>query len=203
MTTAPFRTALAGLLLATVCASKVMAADGFMREITVQIVASPGIDAGTLAAATAIVGRIYQNFDVRLQVTDSAGPSTDGRTPWRRLMVKTSATKEFPLAFGTFRVMGVSPRNGEAPGRIGYVFYDAVSHTAKQNDLPAFVLLGYAMAHELGHLLLAVDAHGQTGVMRGNWDANDMKRMRAGTLAMADREITLMYGYLDSLQHSR
>jgi hypothetical protein len=53
------------------------------------------------------------------------------------------------------------------------------------------------------HQLLQANAHGKAGVMRGNWDSNDMKMMRAGTLAMADRETALVWQYLDSLQESR
>ena len=34
------------------------------------------------------------------------------------------------------------------------MFYDAISQTAKRHDLPIYALLGYAMAHELGHQLL-------------------------------------------------
>jgi hypothetical protein len=202
MKTALITTALAGLVLTTVCSSA-LADDGSVNNMTVQILVSPGIDPSTLAEATAIVERIYQAFGVRLHVSHSAEPSADSRTPWRRIVVKPSATKDFPVAFGTSRVMGVSPRNGDAPGRIAYVFYDAVSQTAKHHDLPVFVLLGYAMAHELGHVLLPADAHGQTGVMRGNWDANDMKMMRLNRLTMADRETALIRLYLDSLRQAQ
>jgi hypothetical protein len=203
MKTARLATALAALIVTTACPSEALASDGPMKDVTVQIVTLPGIDPGTLSDATAIVGRIYDAFGVRLHMSASAEPSADGRTPWRRIVVKPSATKDFPSAFGTSRVMGISPRNGAAPGRIAYVFYDAVSQTAKRHDLPVFALLGYAMAHELGHLLLPAEAHGQAGVMRGNWDSNDMKMMRLGTLAMADRETALVRHYLDSLQESR
>jgi hypothetical protein len=170
--------------------------------VTVQIVA-PGVDAGTLAEATAIAERVFAEFGVRLETGATAEPVADGRTPWRRIMIKPSAGKEFPAAFGASRVMGISPRNGSTPGRIAYVFYDAVSQTAKRHDLPVFALLGYAMAHELGHTLLPVDAHGTAGVMRANWDSADMKRMRQGTLTVADRETSFMRQYLDSLEQAR
>src|SRR5581483_7590197 len=179
------------------------ARDGFVKDVTVQVLAAPGIADDTLAKAIAIVARVYQAFGVRLQMSDSAAPPADGLTPWRRVVVKSSATKEFPSAFGSSHVMGISPRNGDAPGRIGYVFFDAVSQTAKRNDLPLYMLLGYAMAHELGHLLLPTDAHGKGGVMRANWDANDMRLMRLGRLGMEDREVVRLQHYLDSLNPSK
>jgi hypothetical protein len=201
MKTAPL--ALAAFIVATACPWEALASDASLKDVTVQVVPLPGIDPGTLTEATAIVERIYGAFGVRLHMSSNAEPSADGRNPWRRIVVKPSATRDFPSAFGTSRVMGISPRNGDAPGRIAYVFYDAVSRTAKGHDLPVFALLGYAMAHELGHLLLPTDVHGQAGVMRGNWDSNDMRMMRLGTLAMAPRETALVQHYLDSLRESR
>jgi hypothetical protein len=203
MKPARLATALAALIATAACPLEALASDGSMKDVIVQILALPGIDPNTLPAATAVVGRIYDAFGVHLDMSGTAEPSADGRVPWRRIVVKPFATKDFPSAFGTPRVMGISPRNGDAPGRIAYVFYDAVSRTAKRYDLPVFALLGYAMAHELGHLLLPPEAHGKAGVMRGSWDANDMNMMRLGTLAIADREIALVRHYLDSLKESR
>ena len=103
MTTAAFRVALAGLVMTTAGSSRVLAADTSAIDLTVQIVVSSGVDPRPLAEATAIVGRVYEAFGVRLLMRDSAEPSADGRTPWRRIVVKPSATKEFPSAFGTSR----------------------------------------------------------------------------------------------------
>ena len=38
------------------------------------------------------------------------------------------------------------------------------------------MMLGCALAHELGHLLLPVNAHTRDGIMRANWDANSVAR---------------------------
>jgi hypothetical protein len=39
------------------------------------------------------------------------------------------------------------------------------------------MLVAYAAAHEVGHLLLGSNAHTINGVMKGNWDAKDMQAM--------------------------
>ena len=57
------------------------------------------------------------------------------------------------------------------------------------------------MAHELGHLFLPADAHGPTGVMRADWDVNDMRLMRSGRLMIATREASLIRLYLDSIRN--
>jgi hypothetical protein len=175
-----------------------MADEGRVTDLAVEIAASSGVNPAMVEAATSIVVRIYQQFGVQVRLNDGEQP-TDGAA-WRRIVIKPSATKEVREAYGNLKVMGIAPRNGTEPGRIGYVFYDAVSARARRHDLPVGTLLGYAMAHELGHLLLPPEAHGKEGVMRGNWDAGDMRLIRLGRLAMADREIALIRSYLDSLR---
>ena len=58
---------------------------------------------------------------------------------------------------------------------ISSVFYDRVigllAHGAS-TSLP--VLLGRAMAHEIGHLLLGPNSHSPTGIMRASWSGRDL-----------------------------
>ena len=51
-------------------------------------------------------------------------------------------------------------------------------------------LLGYTMAHELGHLLSL--RHSQTGIMRASWSHNDMWAMSQGRLCFMPSEGTQM-----------
>jgi hypothetical protein len=195
------RTALAGALITLVWASRATASDGSVSDLAVQIVAAPGVNPAIVDAATATVIRIYQACGVRVLLNDGV-PLNDG-TAWRRIVIRLSATNDLPVAVGDSLVAGIAQRTGNEPGRIGYVFYNAVSAMAIQHDLSVGTLLGYAMAHELGHLLLPLGAHGKAGVMRGNWDANDMKMIRLGRFAMAQHETVLIHHYLDSLEHAR
>jgi hypothetical protein len=68
------------------------------------------------------------------------------------------------------------------PGRAAYVFYDAVQVKAHRHKLPIAALLGYAMAHELGHLLLPRESHGKAGVMRAQWLEPDLRMIWNETL---------------------
>jgi len=38
-------------------------------------------------------------------------------------------------------------------------------------------ILGHAIAHEVGHLLLGPSAHSPSGIMRGVWSPDDLKLM--------------------------
>jgi hypothetical protein len=49
------------------------------------------------------------------------------------------------------------------------------------------VLLGYIIAHELGHLLLG-PGHAPSGIMRATWDMNDLEAIRQGRLKFSREE---------------
>jgi hypothetical protein len=50
-----------------------------------------------------------------------------------------------------------------------------------------WIVLGSAMAHEIGHMLLS-GRHSQQGVMRASFNQADFRRIAAGDLAFTDSE---------------
>lgn len=78
------------------------------------------------------------------------------------------------------RILPSARKNGFRDTVFGYanlpayasVYYDrAVLLARSENvefELP--IILGFAMAHELGHLLLGSNSHSDTGIMRAQWD---------------------------------
>jgi len=54
-------------------------------------------------------------------------------------------------------------------GTLATVFADRVHTLATERYFDEGTLLGRAIAHEIGHLLLGVVAHPKTGLMRGYW----------------------------------
>ena len=80
------------------------------------------------------------------------------------------------------------PRH-DAPGRLGQtlidmrertgvlatIFVDSVELIASLSEIDATLLLGRAIAHELGHLLLGTNAHSVRGLMRAV-DTADVRR---------------------------
>jgi hypothetical protein len=49
-------------------------------------------------------------------------------------------------------------------------------------------ILGHGLAHEIGHLLLATDAHSLAGIMKENYDTDDLFAMGKGHLFFAASE---------------
>jgi len=72
----------------------------------------------------------------------------------------------------------VSPHAGPAP-LLATVFADRVLDVARGAGIDAGSLLGLAIGHELGHLLLSTDAHAAIGLMRARWSQSELRVTRA------------------------
>jgi len=81
-------------------------------------------------------------------------------------------------------VMGVAPGT-EPDRRLVYLFYDRVKALAEKEmkarvdgAISAYAIrvqiLGHAIAHEIGHILLNLEFHSDTGIMRGDWDLKQL-----------------------------
>jgi hypothetical protein len=80
--------------------------------------------------------------------------------------------------------MGFAPtRTGRYPR--AYVFtalIDRFVHNFTNDKKPAYgIVLGHAIVHELGHLLIPGDAHGN-GIMRSSWAYREWQQALEGTL---------------------
>ena len=72
-------------------------------------------------------------------------------------------------------------REGQRVSAIS-VFYDRAKEQAEamRQFLPQ--ILGHAIAHEMGHVLLRTSGHSSTGIMRAQWTADDLRRAARGQL---------------------
>ena len=61
-------------------------------------------------------------------------------------------------------------------GSLATVYADRVELMAHGAGVDAAELLGKAMAHEIGHLLLGSNRHGSRGLMRASWSGTDLRR---------------------------
>jgi hypothetical protein len=68
------------------------------------------------------------------------------------------------------------------------VFYPRVAHWASGGDISAYQLLGHAMAHEIGHLLLGPNSHSRDGIMRPQWNSNDLRVVAQASLRFTPEE---------------
>jgi hypothetical protein len=76
--------------------------------------------------------------------------------------------------------LGTTISSEHAEGGSSFIFYDRVLSFAHAHTRPADVILAYAMAHELGHVLLPAPAHTASGLMKPEWSDDDLRYFNAG-----------------------
>jgi hypothetical protein len=85
----------------------------------------------------------------------------------------------------------------EGIGSQADVFY-AKFAAFRQSPAELSTLLGYAMAHELGHLLLGTNSHSPTGLMRADWRTKDLIDMSQGGLRFSEEQARAMKAKLST-----
>ena len=78
-------------------------------------------------------------------------------------------------------VMGMALASNEQRG-VAMVYYDAVVAVALKYNRSANELLAIALAHEIGHVLLPHPAHSSDGLMRAEWEGDDIRHAVQGQL---------------------
>jgi hypothetical protein len=61
-------------------------------------------------------------------------------------------------------------------GTLATVFADRIASAALRTKVGMSVLLGRAIAHEIGHLLLGTSRHSASGLMRALWSDRELRR---------------------------
>ena len=84
-------------------------------------------------------------------------------------------------------VLGVAIHTAQG-SLAAYVFYRRAAEQADRYGVPRAVVVGAAMAHEMGHLLLPTPRHADTGLMRGCWDYEEFVRAAQGRLRFSADE---------------
>lgn len=82
---------------------------------------------------------------------------------------------------------GISYLNGDGTGCYADVFYGSTDVEEAGRPGSATVL-GAVMAHELGHLLLGINAHSSTGIMRPVWNDDDLVAASKGNLYFTEAQ---------------
>jgi hypothetical protein len=111
---------------------------------------------------------------VECEVADEARNLSECARPLgpTRLMLQLvpGVNKARPTASGLVVLQGGS-------GVFACLFPERVKELARDANWQFGDLLGHAAAHELGHLLLRSSAHTTAGVMRANWEIEDLRRL--------------------------
>ena len=142
----------------------------------------PGVPIEVLLRANVEAARIYADAGVRLAWSD----------PSRTLPCLTVMIVSNPDAWlervGA-NALGAAPGTDEGMGRLAYAFFDRIGATAQQYRTDVGKLLGYVMAHELGHILLAGGSHSPSGIMSNRWGHSKMDLVAESLLRFTKEQV--------------
>jgi hypothetical protein len=74
------------------------------------------------------------------------------------------------------RALGYSLVEPEVGGTLATIFSDRVAWLAATSDTRYTALLGRAVAHEIGHLVIGTSEHSPAGLMRAIWTSEELVR---------------------------
>jgi hypothetical protein len=75
-----------------------------------------------------------------------------------------------------------------APAFLATVYVDCVESVARGAGIDARRVLGLAIAHEIGHVLLNSNTHAARGLMRADWSRKELRRNDAAAWRFPDDE---------------
>lgn len=170
------------------------------RAIAVLPLLSLAVPAGHAAGPDIrVTTRVYDNARLAPQ---STGAALDAATrtfrmasialQWIRCDIAPDACSQPPPAGELVLRVTVGPATSETSPRVALgdafvdparrdgvlatIYVDRVTRLARDWGVDEPTLMGRAIAHELGHLLLGTSAHSNHGLMRAQWSSADIRR---------------------------
>jgi hypothetical protein len=171
-----------GLMLATAPAfSKSPVSDA---RLTVRLLDYVNLPAGTRSEVAASAKRILGQAGVAVEFVECYSGGVETGVP-----ACNASLGPADLYLRIFQ-----PKLAVKGGQLGYaamtresgayitVFINPEQRKARAGSLDDGVLLGHAVAHEIGHLLLGANSHSSSGIMRPAWRPIDEEWMAKGVL---------------------
>lgn len=174
-------------------------------RITVRVYNYAHVPNGTLARAEKKTSEVFRGIGVETVWLDGPLPSTEAdQTPAckepfgptnlvLRILPRSMTAQlwsdrprvDFALGFAQL------PSGGEESGVIANLFYHRVlelDQQARHRAAKPVIILGHAMAHEMGHLLLNTANHSPEGIMHVPWDLAHLERAARGRLVFTPQQ---------------
>jgi hypothetical protein len=148
--------------------------------IVVRIYNYAGVPAEQLASAEAVATAIFQRAAISTAWTvcrvhgNAVGDSCEGPVGDDQLIIRliesSAEAGRGPISLGESLI-----ETGSGHGVLATVNPGLTMSIAQQSGTDASAVLGRAMAHELGHLLLGSTGHSERGLMRALWSQAELR----------------------------
>lgn len=155
-------------------------------QLRVSIFNSSPISPATIGRAESEAGRVLRDAGVEVIWLDCFQDAQHKAPPG----LCSEASFPSHLHLGILRVsrglkastLGISFSAENGHGCYADLFYEPIQQLQEETHASSSVILGHAMAHELGHLLLGTNSHSPSGLMRAHWTQEDLDKASKGNL---------------------
>lgn len=149
-------------------------------SVRVQVYDYANLKAPTLRHFLSLTQDILSDTGISVQVNlcrgNGAMPCKSAADALRTLIIRILAGDATHGNDSLHRALGQSFADCNE-GTFASVFLAAIRDEAAAADIPWVIVLSYATAHEVGHLLLGAQAHTPRGLMKAIWDRSDYVAM--------------------------
>jgi hypothetical protein len=171
------------LLMTALCSVELLAAG---QQMNVAVCNLDGVREPIVAKAKAETDLVFRSAGVTIVWRDCdtfPTPAELERDPWFIVRLRTGKP---PLTAGpaSLDVMGKAFVEDAGGGTMADAYFQAIQARSEQHNGDSGLLLGFVMAHELGHLLLG-PGHTPEGVMQAAWGQKQMDALRQRWLRFA------------------
>src|SRR5262245_54163933 len=128
-------------------------------RLIVRIINDTALAERKVGNALMIAGGVYRRAGIAIEWTGHDGRD-DSTSVLAIRLVERASDAPFQTADDS---MGVARSPDRGRGLAAYVFLDRVRDFAERGHVDAWMVLGCAIAHELGHVLLPVNSHAGDG----------------------------------------
>jgi len=160
-------------------------------RIIVRVYNYAGVSRGTLARAEEEASRIFREAHVEMTWLDCpTSPAVAEKYPACEPPLGAMGVdlRILPQAMaacvpsGKERLGLALPSTKAGSASSAWVFYHRVEQLAERKDASPAQILGHAIAHEIGHLLLGPNRHSSAGLMRAEWHREELQRASRGEM---------------------
>jgi hypothetical protein len=151
------------------------------ERLVVRVFDTTDVPADDRARAMQRAGEILADAEVGVEWYDCS-PRVFGMHPACQI---APAPGELAVRFVRLAGSGDARALGEAmidsstgKGVLATIYVDRIEAIAATAKVDGLSIVGRVMAHEIGHLLLGVNSHAETGLMRHIWAVKDLVRNR-------------------------
>jgi hypothetical protein len=169
-------------------------------EVTVSVHNDAGGSTTTLAQAEEVASGVFAEAGIGTHWVNCGTPARIGTESCREtsfphylhLRILPRARTLTPSIFG------VSFLSEDGSGCYSDVFYAPIREMHDESNESLATILGHVMAHEIAHLLLGVNSHSSSGIMRAHWNKRDLISAGRGALLFTPRQADIMRARLST-----